>query len=163
MLNTAASWALIATPVIIGIGLYFAYRECQSMRNARTAQVIVSLMNIWDSTEMAESRQKVTESGKNLQKDYEAADKINGIEVFTSFTRVANFFDGLGALVTEGLLDCYVAYDIWGKAEKYYYGIYEPMITSEQYQGYVQYFSKLHALFIQEEARRSKVKKRRAS
>ena len=165
MLNTIATWAIIATPIIIGAGFYFAYRQCQSMRNARIAQLVIDLMSVWDSPEMSESRRKVNESSKNLQKDYEAADQANQIEAYSSLIRVANFFDELGVLVAEGLLDIGIAYDVFGKAEKTYYGIYEPMITTKKYEGYVQYFIKLNDLFVKEEARRSvtKIKKRRAS
>jgi len=163
VISSCANWALIATPIIIAIGLYFAYRECVSVRNARIAQTIVSLMSVWDSDGMAESRRKVNESGKNLQVDYEVSDEKNELDSYTSYIRVANFFDGLGALVAEGYLDVRIAYDHLGKAEKTYYMFYEPMITSSKYEGYVRYFIKLHELFTKEEARRSKTKQRRAS
>lgn len=164
-LYIATYWALIATPVIILGGFIFAWWQLKSMRNARVAELMVALGNMWDSDGMAESRRKITESGKNIQRDYEAADKANQIEVFTSYTRVANFFDELGALVAEGLLDVRIAYDVWGKAEKTYYAIYEPMITTPKYEEYVQYFAQLHDLFTIEKARRSNkvAKKRRAS
>lgn len=163
MLNTATSAALIATPIIIGIGFYFAYRQWDTIRKTRTAEVVVSLMDTWDSPQMAESRRKVNESGSNLRRDYEAADKANQIESYAEFIRVANFFDELGVLVAEGLLDRAIAYDVWGKAEKTYYRLYEPMITTKQYEGYAQYFIKLHELLIKEEAQRSTIKQRRAS
>lgn len=163
VLSSAANWALIATPFIIAGGLYLAYRECTSIRNARITQTIISLMKVWDSDGMAESRRKVNESGKNLQADYEDSDKRNDIGTYTSYIRVANFFDGLGALVAEGYLDVRIAYDHWGKAEKTYYMLYEPMLTSKKYEGYVQYFVRLHELFTKEEAHRSKIKQRHAS
>lgn len=162
-MDTVVYAALIATPIVIGVGFYFAHRQWQAIRKARTAQVIVSLMSVWDSPETVESRRKVNESGSNLKKDYESADKANQIEAYGSLIRVANFFDEVGALVAEGLLERAIAYDVWGKAEKTYYRLYEPMITAREYEGYVQYFIKLHALFVKEEARRSKVKQQRAS
>lgn len=164
MLDIIVSAAIITTPIIIVIGFYFAYGQWQAMRNARIAQVVISLMSVWDSPEMAESRRKVNESGDNLKRDYESADKANQIEAYSSLIRVANFFDELGVLVAEGFLQTCVAYGVFGKAEKTYYRLYEPMITTKQYEGYVQYFVKLHELFIKEEARHStaKVKQRRA-
>ena len=137
MASCVADGAIIATPIVIAVGFYFAHRQWQSMRNARIAQLVISLMSVWDSPEMAESRRQVTESGKNLQKDYEAADQANKIEAYSSFIRVANFFDELGVIITEGLLDVRIAYDVWGKAEKTYYTLYDPMITLKKYEGYV--------------------------
>lgn len=163
MLDIIVSAAIIATPIIIAIGFYFAYGQWQATRKARMAQVVISLMSVWDSPEMAESRRKVNESGSNLKKDYESADKANQIEAYGSFIRVVNFFDGLGVLVTEGFLETAIAYDLFGKAEKTYYRLYEPMITMREYEGYVPYFVKLHDLFVKEEARRSEVKQRRTS
>lgn len=163
MLDTAVNAAIIATPIIIAVGFYFAYGQWQATRKARMAQVVISLMNIWLSPEMAESRRKVNESGSNLKKDYESADKANQIEAYSSLTQVINLFDGLGLLVAEGFLETSVAYDLFGKAEKTYHRIYEPMVTAREYEGYVPYFTKLHELFVKEEACRSKVKKPHAS
>ena len=163
MVDIIVNYAIIATPIAIGLGFYFAYRQWKAVRNTRIAQTVISLMGQWDSPEMAESRHKVNESGSNLQSDYEKADNANLIEIYSSLTRVANFFDELGALVSEGYLDVTIAYDGWGKAEKTYYMLYEPMITQKKFEGYVVCFLKLHELFVKEEARRSKVKRPRAS
>ena len=163
MLDIIVNYAVIATSIVIGIGFYFAYKQWQTARNTRIAQVIISLMNQWDSPQMAKSRQMVNKSGSNLQKDYEKADEINAIEVYTSFTRVADFFDELGVLVSRGYLDVAIAFDDWGKAEKTYYRLYEPMLSQKKYEGYAVCFLKLHELFLKEEARRSKVKSPRAS
>jgi hypothetical protein len=155
--------AAIATPIVIALGFLFTYRQWQSIRNSRMAEVVISIMRIWDSPEMAESRCKVNASGLNLKKDYETADKANTIDAYASLIRVINFFDGLGVLVAEGLLDSDIAYDLLGKAEKTYYRLYEPMITAREFEDYTPYFLRLHKSFINEEARRSKVKKQRAS
>lgn len=163
MLSTIADIALIATPIVVAVGFGFAYRQWQAERNTRMAQLITSLMSMWISPEMAESRCKLNKSGSNLKRDYEAADKANQPEAYGMFTRVVNFFDGVGVLLSEGFLDTHIAYDLFGKAEKTYYRLYEPMITTQQYEEYVPYFIKLHQLFIKEEARCSQVKKRRAS
>lgn len=160
---TIADIALIATAIFIAVGFYFAYNQWGSIRKARMAEIVISLTTSWDSPLMAESRRAVSLSDKNLKKDYEKADKNNEEEAFGSLTRVGDFFDALGVLVAEGLLECKIAYDLFGEAEKYYYSVYEPVITSTDYKDYVPYLSRLHELFIQEEGCRSKVKKKRAS
>jgi hypothetical protein len=120
-------------------------------------------MKYWDSPEMAEARRKVNESGSKLKQDYEVADKNYQIEAYGSLIRVINFFDMLGVLVANGYLDLDLAYDMYGKAEKTYHRLYEPLISAREYEGYVPYFMELHNLLIKEEARRSKSRERRAS
>ena len=163
MLSIVVDIALIATPIIIALGFYFAYRQWQAMRNTRMAELVLSLGNVWDSPRMAGSRRKVNESGSNWKRDYESADKTNEIEAYGSLIRVLNFFDTVGVLVSEGFLDSAIAYDLLGKAEKTYYRLYEPILRAREYEGYVPYFIKLHELFIKEEAHRSRIKQRRAS
>jgi len=118
---------------------------------------------MWDSPEMAESRQKVNAYGPNLKKSYEDAEKTHALEAYTSLIRVANFFDALGVQVAEGFLDLCIAYDLFGKTEKTYYALYEHLINAPEYEEYVPYFRKLHELFVKEEAHRSQVKRQRAS
>jgi hypothetical protein len=162
-MDTAISIAAITTPIIIALGFYFAYRQLQATRNTRIAQLVVMLMEFWNSPEVSEARRKINECGKKLKQTYEAADKADQIEAYGSLIRVANFFDGLGVLVVEGYVNLDVAYDMYGKAEKTYCSLYEPLITAREYEGYLPYFIKLHDLFVKEEARRSQAKKRRAS
>lgn len=163
MPSIIADIALIATPIVIAVGFYFAYGQWAATRKARMAEVVIRITDRWDSLLMAESRREVNLSGPNLKADYENADKSNDKKVFGSLTRTANFFDTLGVLVTEGFLECKIAYDLFGKAEKTYYRLYDPLINNPQYKDYTPYFCSLHDLFIKEEARRSQVKKRRAS
>ena len=162
MLSIIADIALIATPIVIALGFYFAYGQWASIRKARMAEIVISLTTSWDSAIMAESRQAISSKGKNLKKNYEEADNTNADEAFGSLTRVGDFFDALGVLVSEGFLECKIAYDLFGEAEKYYHGLYEPLIKSTDYKDYVPYFSRLHELFEKEKACRSKVKKKRA-
>lgn len=155
--------ALVATPIVIAVGFYFAYAQWVSIRKARMAELVTLITSRWDSPEIVESRHKVNECGFNLKKVWEDADKTNEIESYSSLIRVANFFDALGVQVGEGFLDISIAYDLFGKAEKTYYRLYDPLINAREYEDYVPYFRRLHELFIKEEARRSHVKQRRAS
>jgi hypothetical protein len=163
MLSITADIALIATPIVIAIGFYFAYKQWVSIRKARMADIVISLTNTWDSTLMAESRHAVSLSGESLKKDYQKAIENSEKEAFGSLTRVGDFFDALGVLVAEGFLECKIAYDLFGEAEKYYHNIYESVITDTDYKDYVPYFSRLDELFTQEKSCRSTVKKKSAS
>ena len=162
-MQTAADIALILTPIIIGLGFYLGYGQWVSTRKARMAQLITLLAERWDSPEMVESRRRVNECGRRLKEVWEDADKAVEEPAFGSLIRVANFFDVLGVQVVEGFLDVRIAYDLFGKAEKTYYRLYDPLINSPECEEYVKCFRELHDLFVKEEARRSKTKKRRAS
>lgn len=163
MLSIIADIALIVTPIVIAVGFYFAYKQWASTRNARMAELVVLITCYWNSQEMAESRRAVNECGSNLKKAWEDADKTNEISSYGSLIRVANFFDALGVQVGEGFLDIVIAYDLFGKAEKTYYRLYDPLINAREYEDYVPCFRKLHELFIKEEAHRSHVKQQRVS
>ena len=163
MLSITADIALIVTPIVIAIGFRIAHEQWASIRKARMADIVISLTNTWDSTLLAESRQAVSLSGESLKKDYQKVDESNEEAAFGSLTRVGDFFDALGVLVAEGLLECKIAYDLFGEAEKYYHNIYKSVIADTNYKDYVPYFSRLHELFIKEEGCRSKTKKKSAS
>jgi len=163
MLSNAANIALIVTPIVIAIGFYFAYKQWASIRKARMADIVISLTNTWDSERMAESRRAVNLSGESLKKDYQKAIENKEEAAFGSLTRLGDFFDALGVLVAEGLLECKIAYDLFGEVEKYYYNFYKSVIADTDYKDYVPYFSRLHQLFTKEEGCRSKTKKKSAS
>ncbi len=163
LLSILADWGVILTPIIIGVGFYFARRQWQGQRNTRMAQLVISITNSWTSPEMSESRRKINELGVKIKQEYEAADKENRIEAYTSITQVLNFFDTLGVLVSEGFLTVKIAYDVFGKAEKIYCRLYEPLITAREFEGYVPCVLKLHDLFVKEEGRRSPIKEGRPS
>ncbi len=163
VLDTVVKIAFIATPITVIVGFYFAYRQWNAVRNTRMADLILRLGQLWDSEAMAESRHKLNTLGKDIKKTFEEADKSNDIAAYTTLGRTLNYFDTVGVLVCEGFLSCSIAYDILGKAERTYYGLYESLIKTKPFDDYVPYFAKLHDLFIKEEARRSKTKQRRAS
>lgn len=161
-MDIAVQIAMILTPIVIGIGFYFAWVQWSSMRKARMAQLVMSIFQQWSSAQMINARQAVNLSGSSLKNAFESAEKTNDIKFFSEYSLVVNFFDTLGVLVCEGYLECRVAFDMFGKTEKHYYNLYEDTIKATEFKGYVPYFLKLHELFIQEEACRSSVKKRHA-
>ncbi|MCJ7514665.1 MAG: hypothetical protein MUO89_01680 [Dehalococcoidia bacterium] len=153
----------ILTPIVIGIGFFFAWQQWSSMRRGRMAQLVMSLLEQWSSPQMVQSRHSISLAGSNFKTAFEEAGNKNDIIFFGDYVSVMNFFDTLGVLVTEGYLDCAIAFDMLHKAEKYYYSLYESIITATpELKGNIPYFIKLHELFIQEEAHRSTAKKRRA-
>lgn len=132
------------------------------MRNTRTAQLIISLAGRWDSTEMAQARQAVNLSGRNLKTDFDNADKQNDIKAYTDYIRVANFFDELGLLVSQGFIKCSIAWEVWGKTEKNYYRFYDSIINSQENKDYFSNFIELNKLFTNQEACRLKTKSKHA-
>lgn len=157
MLSSIVDIALVATPIVIAVGFYFAYGQWVSTRKARMAELVMLITSRWDSPEMAESRREVNLSGPNLKTDYENADRDNDRKAFGSLTRTANFFDTLGVLVAERYLKCKIAYDLFGRAERAYYELYDPLINSPGCKDYTPYFRDLDDRFAKEKARRSQV------
>src|SRR4030042_1290439 len=155
-MDVAVQIATILTPIVIGVGFYFAYVQWSSMRRGRMAQLVMSLLEQWSSPQMVKSRHAISMAGSTFKTAFEEASKKNDIVFFGDYVSVMNFFDTLGVLVTEGYLDCAIAFDMLHKAEKYYYSLYESIITATpELKGNIPYFIKLHELFIQEEGRRS--------
>ena len=80
-MSVAVNIAMIITPILIGGGFYFAYRQwkvaqrqgqaslsqLEATRGARIAQVILELAARWDSKELKESRLKVNENAERLK------------------------------------------------------------------------------------------------
>jgi len=155
-MNVAANIAMIITPILIGGGFYFAYREWQAMRATRMAQVILNLSSQWDGEELKESRQKVKRNANRLKQAIEEAQKNNSEDMF-DLVQVGNFFDTLGVLVTEGFLTCRIAYDLFGAPEASYYNMYKPILDDPKYKDNYKYFIQLDEAFKNEEAERSKI------
>jgi hypothetical protein len=158
-MSTAVDIAAIATPIVIGVGFYFAWAQWRSLRKSRMAEVVLMMSNRWDSPEMAASRQGVTSSGEDLRTEYESALKARQLEAFTTLTAVGDFFDTLGVLCCEGYLKCKIAYDLFGAVEEYYWNLYKPILESTEHKDYLPYFTRLHELFVKEEAARCRIKK----
>ena len=160
-LELAKSIAVIATPIAIGVGFWFARRQLQSGRNARMAQIVISLGSIWESREIREGRCKVTECGGNLKDKLNDAYRKNSPELCI-LVGVGNFFDHMGVMVMEGQLDCRIAYDLYWRAEEHYYNLYRPILKDPEYKDYLVNFQRLHDVFENERTRRSKQKPRPA-
>lgn len=169
-MSVAVNIAMIITPILIGGGFYFAYRQwkvaqrqgqaslsqLEATRGARIAQVILELAARWDSKELKESRLKVNENAERLKESIEQADANNSKELF-DLVAVGNFFDTVGVLVMEGFLSCGIAYDLLGGPEEYYYNVYKSILEDTKGKKHYKYFIQLHEAFRKEEAGRSKV------
>ena len=146
--------------MVIVAGFIFAYRQWASYRNARMAQIILSITERWDSPEMEQSRCKINQSGTNLKQDIEAADEKNS-EDLCRLVMVANFFDAVGLMVMEGFLDSRICYNLFGRAEEHYYEAYRSILEDTKYKDYFRYVGELHEAFKSEAAKRSQAKPRR--
>ncbi len=160
-MSTVADVGLILTPIIIGVGFFFAYRQWVASRNARMAAIILSITERWDSPDMIISRARVSKSGNNLRAEMERAD-ADSSQDFQELAKVANFFDTLGLLVMEGFIDCPMGYTLFGRAEEHYYELYRPIIETPHYTESIKYFKQLHEAFKAEAAKRSDARPRRS-
>jgi hypothetical protein len=158
-IDWAVAIAVIMTPVAIGAGFLFAHRQLKSARNARMAQLVVSLHRVWNSREMKQSRNKVNEAGGNLKKQIAEADAQESPELYY-LVDVGNFFDQLGTLVMHGYLDKDTAYDLFSRAEEHYYQIYRPVLEDLSYRDFLHCFPHLHSVFEKERTRRENLKPR---
>jgi len=158
-LASAAKIATIVTPIVIAGGFGFAYRQWQSIRNTRMAEILVSLGKQWDSPEMQDSRCLVNQCGKNLKQEIKKADTENSPDLYR-LVKVANFFDFLGGMVMAGYFDVRTAYDVFWRTEEHYYELYRLILDDPDYKDYIQCFQKLHQAFATEKAKRIKEKPR---
>jgi len=161
-LASATKIASIVTPIVIAGGFGFAFRQLQSIRNSRMAQIVLSLAERWESSEMHESRCKVSQAGKNLKAEIDKAAKENSPEL-CGLVGVGNFFDFLGAIVKEGYLSCRTAYNLYWRAEQHYYTLYQPILEAPEYKNFLEYFQILHRLFENERTERHKERPRPAA
>ena len=151
--DVAVNVALIMTPIIIGAGFWFASNQLKATHNARMAEIVMSITQRWESKDMRESRRMVHGYGDTLARRIkEEAEKPDSQELST-LVQVGNFFDSLGLLVVEGLIDCPMAYKLFGRAEEHFYNLYRPILEETRYKPYYQYFAELHQEFTKEKAR----------
>ena len=155
-MSVAVNIAIIITPILIGIGFAFAYKQWEATRAARMAQLILEIAARWDSKELKESRQKVSENAERLKQAIEEANANNSEDLY-DLVEVGNFFDTVGVLIMEGFLSCRIAYDLLGEPEGNYYKVYKPILEDPKYKNNYKYFVQLHEAFRNEEAGRSKV------
>lgn len=153
--------AIIATPVIILVGFVLTYKHLQASRHTRLAQMILSMTAEWDGVLMEESRWKVDECGKKLKSCIEKEAKKPNSKELHKLVRVANFFDSIGLLVMEGLLDVHMAYKLFGRAEDHHHNLYRSILEDPNYKDYFKYFVELNEVFTNEETRLFSKKKPR--
>jgi len=159
-MELAQTIAVIVTPIIIGVGFWFAHRQLNSQRNARMAEIILHITDHWDSNDMKKCRMKVHSLGDKLKDKVEEETKNpNSLEIL-DLVKVANFFDSLGLMVMEGFISCPMAYQLFGRAEEEHYGYYRKLLEDAGYKPYFQYFTQLHEAFGKEKARCSPTRPR---
>lgn len=152
---------LILTPVVVGLGFYFARRQLASAKNARMSEIVMAITARWNGPELEEGRHRINKLGSGLAVAIQEADASNSDD-FYPLVRVANFFDALGLLVMEGFLSRQMAYDLFGAAEEHYYGLYKPVLEDVRLRESLECFQKLHDTFKAEAASRSKTEPRRS-
>lgn len=158
VLQNVSYWAAIITPLLIVGAIIFAYTQWRSAQNARVAHILLAITERWDSQDMEIARGVVSACGDDLLAKIDAADTSNSDELYR-LVRVANFFDTIGVMIVEGLLDCMMGFKLFGRAEEHYYGLYRPILEDPKRASYFKYFVELHELFRKEEAALSKTKR----
>jgi hypothetical protein len=108
----SAEWisalAAVATLAIIAVGSFAALRQIAHMRRATLIEVLLRLLEQWQSARVRESFLFVRDDleGKLADPVVRAAVHEGALdaEIFPALT-VANFFEGIGDLVSKGVLD----------------------------------------------------------
>ena len=147
--------ATIATPILILIGALFACRQWMSTRNSRMADIVLTLLQRWESEEMQRSRRAVSQysSGKNLLEAVKKADEER-LDSLCDLVAVGNFFDGLGVLLKHGYLEITAAYDLFWRAEEFYYALYGGVIQVKTYENYLEGLTCLRDYLVAEAKKR---------
>jgi len=154
--------ANILMPVVIAFGFWFAWRQVDAIRRARMAEIILMLYERWDSNFLEESRKALYElgSGQAVKKEIIKAHEEK-LPALYPLVRVGNFFDTVGALVTQGFLDKEVAFKLMGTAFETYKGLYKDILIEPRFRGFLKCFTELDEIFDKIKASQSKVKARR--
>jgi hypothetical protein len=108
----SAEWisalAAVATLAIVAVGSFAALRQIEHMRRATLIEVLQRLLEQWQSARVRESFLFVRdELEAKLADPVVRAAVLAGVidpEIFPALT-VANFFEGIGDLVSKGVLD----------------------------------------------------------
>ena len=144
-----ANLAGIATPIVIAIGFYFAYRHWEALLADRVAQIILSISEQWNSEGMRKARQLTYSYEKNLPAKIKELADANSPKWYELMS-VPNFFDTLGLIVMEGLIPRPMAYRIFGETTLNYSLLYEPTIKEPGQEIYWPYLIRLVAVFNEE-------------
>jgi len=141
--------AEIATPIVIAIGFFFAYRHWKTLQAARMAQIILSISERWDSEEIMRGRRLTYDYERNLTAKLKELGDANSHEWY-ELTSVPNFFDTLGSIVMEGLLSRSMAYKLFGETALNYFRLYQPSMQEPGQELYWQYFISLITVLNEE-------------
>lgn len=99
----ATTWALVATAAFTGIvalGVAFAWVQLLDTRRTRDAEIVLQLMEQWDSPRMIEARRLVAsyagpDSVKRMADDYRKS-RASQIGAYFLFTYHLNFWEQVG-------------------------------------------------------------------
>lgn len=162
LFDTIIGYATIAVPILVVIAILFAYTQWRSAQNARMTQILLTIAERWECKDMEISRRLINTSStaKELKHKIDEADKANAEELIP-LVRVANFFDTLGVMVVEGLLNSRMAFKLFGSAKNHYYDKYLQIFEDAVTKPYFRYFVELHQIFINEKAALNKPKTKR--
>ena len=158
---------MIATPLLLGGGIWLAVTQWKSGQNTRMAQIMLSITERWDSKEMEASRHAIFQyEPEGLKQAINEADRNNSKDLY-NLIRVANFFDTVGLMVVEGLLKCESTYKLFGEAEANIHKYYSPILTDPKQGKFFKYFNALHQEFQseceKEEKKQQKIEKQKAA
>lgn len=148
-LEVTSHVALIATPIVIAIGFWFARKQLMCNKNANMSEIILDISARWQSAEMERSRRVIRENKERLGETIVTAYESDTQEQYYDLVRVADFFDALGLMVVEGFLDRKIAYSMFGEVEKVYFDWYRPIFEAPKphFGVYLKYFKSLHDVF----------------
>ena len=161
MMDFLVHLATIITPIVLGFGFYFGWKQIVALKKARMAQIILMLNERWDSEYLEKSRQKLNETGSasNIKDAIIKAEKENSNDLYL-LIRVGNFYDTVGGLVHEGYLDKNIAYELMGKGCEFYKNKYSQILTDPDRKVFFKCFIDLDEIFTKIKASRSKTKAR---
>lgn len=127
------AWVGIIAGIVTAV---IAVAQLVGMRRARRSELIISLAQMWESPSLREARQMANElADKGTLKDVIAqANKDNSKDYFVLMS-IANFFDDLSAMITEGDLPPKLAKDLFGPPVKRYWSLYENALTVADLKG----------------------------
>lgn len=138
-----------------------AQEQIEALRKTRTAEIILKLIEQWDSKDLQNSRQKLSSLGTKEEVKKKIVEERDGkSEDLYPLIMVSNFFDTLGVMVLNGYLEQQIAYDLFGIAFNTYANLYESVLEDLTYKKYLIYFLKLRDVFKKIEASRSDVEAR---
>lgn len=138
MTEPLITWELIRAyqTLIVGIPSFIiivlVFWQVKHMKDIRNSEMFMRAFEMWESPILISSREaimKASEGGDANRlhekiKEYETTDR----EKYLELIRVGDFFESLGCLEQDGLLDFELLYNYFGAAFCNYYDLYKPWI-----------------------------------